>query len=482
MPTELRDLPIAELRESPRNPRQRFDETAMAELVQSVRSHGILTPLIVRPAPAKKGRAGGYEIAAGHRRFRAARAAGLERVPAIVRDLDDEAFVEVLNLENLQREDLHPLEEAEGYRQLLALPGRDVHQVAAAVGKSIKYVYDRVKLLDLEGTAREHFAEGRITAGHAILLARLEPAQQAEIVKRGLFTADHGHGIVSTKPVSVRELEREIDVRFRFERAAVDPLVYPETAETLGAAAEHAEQVLPISTTYSIPPEARADERTLCRQSWKRADGKPDPTDFPRDEKPSKECEHSVLGVVVLGALRGQAFRICTAKKECSVHWGKEPRAAAVGDRAKAGRAAAALRQKRLEERWNREAAENRRWNEASKAIEKALRELVAALPDEELVPGGKAAQILEETKVKGRTPADLVRGMLLCRRANWRAEQLRLGKILGVDVQAIVDRVAPKQPAEPKDEKRARKKPAAMQVMGRVRKPRVRPALKGRR
>jgi len=165
---------IADVRESDQNTRKNFDKAKLAELTTSVKAKGILTPLLVRPRGAH------FEIAAGHRRLRAAKAAGLAEIPVLVRDMTDVEFLEVLTIENLQREDLHPLEEAEGYQGLLERGGYDVPAIATKVGKSTSYVYQRVKLVDLVPEAKAAFLKGTFEAGHAILLARLEAPQQKQ--------------------------------------------------------------------------------------------------------------------------------------------------------------------------------------------------------------------------------------------------------------------------------------------------------------
>jgi len=151
-------LELDQLHESPWNPRKTFDPAALQELADSLATVGVLSPLLVRPNAA------GYEIAAGHRRYRAAKLAGLREVPAIVRDMDDPMFLEILVLENNQRADVHPLEEAAGYQELLNRAGYDVARIAERVGKSVKYVYDRMKLLSLTKPAQSLFFDDKITA------------------------------------------------------------------------------------------------------------------------------------------------------------------------------------------------------------------------------------------------------------------------------------------------------------------------------
>jgi ParB family chromosome partitioning protein len=178
---DLRTIAIDLLHESKWNPRRHFDEKALAELVESIRQHGVLTPLLVRPD------ASGYEIAAGHRRLRAARAAGLPELPAIVRDMTDQQFLEVMTLENLQREDIHPIEEADGYQRLIELYGYTPTALAERVGRSESYIAKRLALSKLIEPAKQAFTENRIQLGHAILLARLQPDDQKCAMEKGLW-------------------------------------------------------------------------------------------------------------------------------------------------------------------------------------------------------------------------------------------------------------------------------------------------------
>jgi ParB/RepB/Spo0J family partition protein len=165
----LLQIQLVQLVESPWNPRKHFDPAKLAEMAESLRK-GQLAPIIVRPISGKHER---YEIGAGHRRFRSAPAAGLTSLLAIVRDLDDVAFLELLTIENKQREDVAPLDEANGFKLLMEKAGYDVAKLAARIGLSTKYVYDRLKLLQLVPAAKKLLEDGVITAGHAILLARL---------------------------------------------------------------------------------------------------------------------------------------------------------------------------------------------------------------------------------------------------------------------------------------------------------------------
>lgn len=167
------------------NPRRHFDKAAMADLTESVTKHGILQPVLVRP----NGGAGSYELVAGERRFRAARSAGLEQIPVIVRELTDAEVLEVQVVENLQREDLHPLEEAEGYESLMKCQHADgraytAEEIAAKVGKSRSYVYARLKYTALCKEARELFFAGTLNESTALYVARIPvPSLQKKAAK-----------------------------------------------------------------------------------------------------------------------------------------------------------------------------------------------------------------------------------------------------------------------------------------------------------
>ncbi len=178
-------VPIEFLKPSPYQPRRAFDEETMAGLVESVRVRGILQPLIVRRAPTDAGR---YEIVAGERRWRAAQRAQLHEVPIIVRDLSDEAALEVALIENVQRQDLAPLEEAQGYRRLMDEFAHTQEALARVVGKSRSHVANTLRLLQLPDGVRALLAKGALSAGHARALLNAEnPETLAKrVVRRGL--------------------------------------------------------------------------------------------------------------------------------------------------------------------------------------------------------------------------------------------------------------------------------------------------------
>lgn len=182
-----RSLPIEFLAPSPRNPRKTFDDEDLGELVESVRSRGVLQPLLVRPLDH-----GQYEIVAGERRWRAAQQAGLHEVPAIIRDLTDAEALELALVENIQRADLNPVEEAEGYRQLIDEYGYTQQQLAEAVGKSRSHVANTIRLLTLPAKVIGMMEEGLLSAGHArALIATANPEALADqIIVQGLSVRD----------------------------------------------------------------------------------------------------------------------------------------------------------------------------------------------------------------------------------------------------------------------------------------------------
>lgn len=177
-------LPLRHLVPSPTNPRRSFPDASLAEMAESIRTHGVLQPILVRQWPGEGYGSQQYEIIAGERRFRAATLAGLEVVPVLVRHLSDQQTVEFQVIENLHREDLHPLEEAEGYELLMQRHGYSAEELAAKIGKSKAYVYARLKLTALGEAGREAFRAGSLTASTALLAARIPGAVlQAKFVQ-----------------------------------------------------------------------------------------------------------------------------------------------------------------------------------------------------------------------------------------------------------------------------------------------------------
>lgn len=187
--TEIR---LSEIEPNRAQPRRQFDEAALEELAESIRKVGLLQPITVRPMANL-----GYQIVAGERRWRACRLAGLESVPAIVKEMTDQECAEVALIENLQREDLNAVEEAKGYRSLIDRFGLTQEQVAQAVGKSRPAVANALRLLALPEDILALLEEGRITAGHARALLAIEDPSLRQTA-----------AAVALKGATVREIER----------------------------------------------------------------------------------------------------------------------------------------------------------------------------------------------------------------------------------------------------------------------------------
>jgi ParB family chromosome partitioning protein len=175
--TEYRNLPLNVLTESTTNPRHIFEDAALKELADSIRTQGILSPLLVRPLNEQS-----FEIVAGARRYRAAQMAEAATVPVRIVNLTDAEALEAQLIENLQRRDVHPMEEAQGFRALLALeePTYSIEQIAAKVGKTPAYCASRLRLTELVPVVVEAFYREEIGVGHALLLAKLQPDKQEQ--------------------------------------------------------------------------------------------------------------------------------------------------------------------------------------------------------------------------------------------------------------------------------------------------------------
>src|SRR5246127_4182001 len=184
-PRGQRRLPTAALRPSPRNPRRAFPDAELDELVASLRERGIIQPIVARPV---QGAADVYEIIAGERRWRAAQRAGLHEVPVVVIEATDAEALQLAIIENVQRADLNPLEEAEGYRALVEDHNHTQDDIAKMVGKSRSHVANTLRLLKLPPSIRGYIFKGKLDAGHARMLIGQPNAEKLadEIVARGL--------------------------------------------------------------------------------------------------------------------------------------------------------------------------------------------------------------------------------------------------------------------------------------------------------
>ena len=178
----VREIEIARIKANPDQPRVHFDEETLEELAQSIRERGVLQPILLRPSGQ------GYQIVAGERRWRAAQRAQLHAIPAIVREIDESTTAELALIENIQRQDLNAIEEAEGYRQLIKRHGHTQDGVSQIVHKSRSHVANLLRLLELPEFVRQSLVRGDITMGHAraVALAPDPEALTREIIAKGL--------------------------------------------------------------------------------------------------------------------------------------------------------------------------------------------------------------------------------------------------------------------------------------------------------
>ncbi len=216
----LRHVPIELIEPNPNNPRKIFKEQELEDLTRSLREKGMLQPLLVRPKPDQRS----FEIIAGERRWRAAQRAGLHDLPVLIRELTDGEALEIALVENIQRSDLNPIEEARGYAQLIEQFGYTQQKLAEAVGKSRSHIANTLRLLALPSEVQRRLEEGELTAGHArTLIAKSDPVAVADqIVRLGLTVRDAerlsregGSETLSAEPAQkspdIRALEAELE-------------------------------------------------------------------------------------------------------------------------------------------------------------------------------------------------------------------------------------------------------------------------------
>lgn len=202
----LRHLPVEFLHASPNNPRKHFADADLEDLAKSIRDKGLLQPLVVRPRGD-----GDFEIVAGERRWRAAQKAGVHEVPVLIRELSDGEALEIALIENIQRSDLNPLEEARAYGMLLDQFNYTQQQLADSVGKSRSHIANTLRLLTLPDSVRQMIEDGKLTAGHArTLVATDSPAELADqIIKLGLSVREAEELTRKTAPAAARKARSE---------------------------------------------------------------------------------------------------------------------------------------------------------------------------------------------------------------------------------------------------------------------------------
>lgn len=251
-------IPIEKIGRNPRNPRRNFAESDLADLAHSIREHGIVQPVVVRPTATP----GHYEIIAGERRWRAAQRAGLSEIPVIIRDVDDRGALELAIIENVQRADLNPLEEAMGYQQLIDDHNYSQADLGQVIGKSRSHVANTLRLLKLPNVVRDMLVDGQLSAGHArTLVTAAEPAQLAKRIIEGGLSVRQAEALAqaptSAGPDKARSRERsEKDADTR----ALEKLLTDITG--LKVAINHRDQGGEIKIAYSTLEQL--DE--LCRR------------------------------------------------------------------------------------------------------------------------------------------------------------------------------------------------------------------------
>jgi ParB family transcriptional regulator, chromosome partitioning protein len=348
---EYRNIPIGQLKESSTNPRKRFDDAELAELAESIRSKGVLLPLLVRPSN------GHYEIVAGERRYRASKLAGCGIVPATVRDLTDEERLEIRLIENLQRTDLHPFEEAQGFRALLDKEAAKytIEKIAAKTGKPASFIARRLKLLDLIQPAADAFLAGQIGVEHALLIAKLASGAQEDALRHcfdGYYGADEKQR--SVVPVSRLEawIAHNVYLRLRSvpfskddetllptagsctscpKRTGFSTLLFSEVREDSCADASCFNRKLDahialriaampnlvhISDNYQTSDASSVLSRreyveVVARKNKKAKDALPE----------HKHCDHLAPAIHTDGMEKGRLVRVC-ANRDCKIHFG----------------------------------------------------------------------------------------------------------------------------------------------------------------
>lgn len=234
----LSQLAVTALRPGKYQPRTRMDEASLKELADSIRARGVIQPIVARPVGV-----GQYEILAGERRWRAARIAGLERIPVVVREVPDEAALGIGLIENIQREDLNPLEEARGLKRLIDEFSLTHEQVAGAIGRSRAGVTNLLRLLELAPPVQEMLEDGRLNMGHGRALLGLTRPRQVELAEQ-----------VCVRGLSVRETERLV------QQATVAPTPRP-AATQLDADSRRLQEELSESLGATVTLKPRREGR-----------------------------------------------------------------------------------------------------------------------------------------------------------------------------------------------------------------------------
>jgi len=351
--SSIQDIPLGRIRESKTNPRRFFDEVKLAELADNIRQHGVLQPILLRPLP--EGEAGTFELVAGTRRYRASKLAKRESIPATVRDLTDGQALELQVIENVQRVDVHPLDEAQGYAALIDLQPDTytVETIASRVGRSPAYVSGRLRLIQLIPEAKQAFYEDKLTVAHAFEIARLQPNDQRRALHECFPQYRNAAAILKDKKAeatTVRELrawiEREIHLDLTNapfdpqdetllpkagacarcpKRTGSNPLLFPEVRQkSICTDREcYRAKVEALVQIHAKPLEEKGEKPLRVSQApaWQ-ANGHAKDVLFEgqyRKAKAKGECPNTKAAVLIDGKSAGSIFYLCQSEK-CDIH------------------------------------------------------------------------------------------------------------------------------------------------------------------
>ncbi|MGE3841254.1 MAG: ParB/RepB/Spo0J family partition protein [Vicinamibacterales bacterium] len=420
---EFRQLETSVIHESPTNPRRSFSDAGLDELTASVRRHGVLQPILVRT------NGDGFVLIAGARRLRAAKLAGCETVPARILDLDDAAADEATIIENLHREDIHPLDEGVSYQRLVS-GGRTIEDIAAALGKSKGYVYQRISLTRLVPKVQDLLAHDILPLIYALKIAVVPAEQQEEALAqcfRPLFRDEEARRD-QLEPLAQLTTWIEKTVRLN-PRGEDTQVLLPALAEQVESVEQERDaSVLALSTLHFHTD--KTDPKPILAKSWKPAEGK-------------DRCSHARPGVIVLGDSQGTFLHVCIAKKACEKHWGR-PKPASSGLTPDQAEQAEARRQQ--EETWARQRAEQERWRSelrpravrliAERAAKLSWSPMLLRLLLEDIRPDDLFLEVLGKPDRIGVKHYPRALAIALALRHSWqRQDLLTFSKRLGVKV-----------------------------------------------
>ncbi len=351
--SSVQDIPLTNIHESRTNPRRQFDETKLAELADNIRQHGVLQPVLVRPLPG--GEDGFFELVAGARRYRASRMAERETIPASVRELTDTQCLELQLIENLQRADVHELDEARGYAALMQLQPKTytVEVLAEKIGRSEKYVYARLRLTHLVEEVQQAFYAAKLTVAHAFEIARLQSNDQRRALQEcfphhrtaAAIAKDH-----KAEAVTVRELREWIQREIHLDltnapfdpqdesllppagscarcpkRTGNNPLLFPEVRQkSICTDRQCYRAKVEALVQIRVKPLEKSGEKPLRvsqAPAWQDKSRKPDVLYEGQYRKAQKkaECPQTKPAVVIDGPDAGKLFHVCR-DENCAVH------------------------------------------------------------------------------------------------------------------------------------------------------------------